>query len=276
MKNFKHRRQSYSEGVVAKKHLGQHFLNDLTVADRIAGLLTDETLDGIIEIGPGTGVMTKFLFEKWKEKLVCIELDSESVSYLKTADWSQGLKVIEGDFLRMDLNDLGLKGRIAVIGNYPYNISTQIVFKILEEGVGTDFRVVQFAGMFQKEVAERLASGHGNKDYGITSVLLQAYFECKYEFTVEENAFNPPPKVKSGVIDCRWNEQNKDYSFRNLKVVVKQAFSQRRKTLSNALKPLLNGENGIKIREEWMGKRAEQLSVNDFEEIAILFANATC
>lgn len=276
MKNFKHRKQSYSEGVVAKKHLGQHFLNDLTVAERIAGLLKDETLDGIIEIGPGTGVMTKFLFEKWREKLVCIELDSESVSYLKTADWSQGLKVIEGDFLRMDLNDLGLKGRIAVIGNYPYNISTQIVFKILEEGVGTDFRVVQFAGMFQKEVAERLASGHGNKDYGITSVLLQAYFECKYEFTVEENAFNPPPKVKSGVIDCRWNEQNKDYSFRNLKVVVKQAFSQRRKTLSNALKPLLNGENGIKIREEWMGKRAEQLSVNDFEEIAILFANATC
>lgn len=276
MKNFKHRKPSYSEGVVAKKHLGQHFLNDLTVAERIAGLLKDETLDGIIEIGPGTGVMTKFLFEKWKEKLVCIELDSESVNYLKTADWSQGLKVIEGDFLRMDLNELGIKGRVAVIGNYPYNISTQIVFKILEEGVGTDFRVVQFAGMFQKEVAERLASGHGNKDYGITSVLLQAYFECKYEFTVEENAFNPPPKVKSGVIDCRWNEQNKDYSFRNLKVVVKQAFSQRRKTLSNALKPLLNGENGIKIREEWMGKRAEQLSVNDFEEIAILFANATC
>ncbi len=276
MKNFKHRKPSYSEGVVAKKHLGQHFLNDLTVAERIAGLLKDETLDGIIEIGPGTGVMTKFLFEKWKEKLVCIELDSESVNYLKTADWSQGLKVIEGDFLRMDLNELGIKGRVAVIGNYPYNISTQIVFKILEEGIGTDFRVVQFAGMFQKEVAERLASGHGNKDYGITSVLLQAYFECKYEFTVEENAFNPPPKVKSGVIDCRWNEQNKDYSFRNLKVVVKQAFSQRRKTLSNALKPLLNGENGIKIREEWMGKRAEQLSVNDFEEIAILFANATC
>jgi len=275
MKKFKHRKPSYSEGVVAKKHLGQHFLTDLTVAERIAGLLNDETLDGIIEIGPGTGVMTKYLFEKWNEKLICVELDSESVHYLKTADWSQGLRVIEGDFLRMDLNDLGLKGRIAVIGNYPYNISTQIVFKILEEGAGSDFRVVQFAGMFQKEVAERLASGHGNKDYGITSVLLQAYFECKYEFTVEENAFNPPPKVKSGVIDCRWNEQNKDFSFRNLKVVVKQAFSQRRKTLSNALKPLLNGENGIKIREEWMGKRAEQLSVNEFEEIAILFSNAT-
>lgn len=275
MKNFKHKRPSYSEGVVAKKHLGQHFLTDLSVAERIADLLSDQTLDGVIEIGPGTGVMTRFLYEKWKEKLVCVELDTESVHYLKTADWSQGLRVVEGDFLRMNINELGLSGRIAIIGNYPYNISTQIVFKVLEEGMDSNFKVVQFAGMFQKEVAERLASGHGNKDYGITSVLLQAYYDCNYEFSVEEEAFNPPPKVKSGVIDCRWNEQNKDYSFRNLKVVVKQAFSQRRKTLSNALKPLLNGDNAIKIREEWMGKRAEQLSVKDFEEIAILFANAT-
>lgn len=276
MKNFKHKRPSYSEGVVAKKHLGQHFLTDLSVAERIANLLDEQGIDIVVEIGPGTGVMTKFLYEKWKEKLICIELDTESVHYLNTAEWSQGLRVIEGDFLRMNLNELGLKGRVAVIGNYPYNISTQIVFKILEEGRGSDFKVIQFAGMFQKEVGERLASGHGNKDYGITSVLLQAYFECTYEFTVDEDAFNPPPKVKSGVIDCRWNEQKKEYSFRNLKVVVKQAFSQRRKTLSNALKPLLNGENSIQIREEWMGKRAEQLSVKDFEEIAILFANATC
>lgn len=275
MKNFKHKRPSYSEGVVAKKHLGQHFLTDLSVAERIADLIDDQGIDIVVEIGPGTGVMTRFLYEKWKEKLICVELDTESVHYLKTAEWSQGLRVVEGDFLRMNLNELGLSGRIAVIGNYPYNISTQIVFKVLEEGLDSNFKVVQFAGMFQKEVAERLASGHGNKDYGITSVLLQAYFDCTYEFSVDEDAFNPPPKVKSGVIDCRWNEQNKDYSFRNLKVVVKQAFSQRRKTLSNALKPLLNGENAIKIREEWMGKRAEQLSVKDFEEIAILFANAT-
>ncbi len=274
MKNFKHKRPSYSEGVMAKKHLGQHFLNDLTVAERIAALLKDDTLDAVIEIGPGTGVMTKYLFETWKEKLVCIELDSESVGYLRTAEWSRGLRVVEGDFLRMNLNDLGLKGRIAVIGNYPYNISTQIVFKILEEGEGLDFKVVQFAGMFQKEVAERLVSIHGNKDYGITSVLLQAYFSCSYEFSVDENAFNPPPKVKSGVIDCYRNNLEKQYEFRHLKVVVKQAFSQRRKTLSNALKPLIIGEKGMSIREEWMGKRAEQLSVKDFEEIAILFSNA--
>ncbi len=273
MKHFKKHKPSYSEGVIAKKHLGQHFLTDLSVAERIAGLLQDN-LDVVIEIGPGTGVMTRFLYEKWGSKLMCIELDAESVDYLRTADWSQGLRVVEGDFLRMNLNELGLKGRVAIIGNYPYNISTQIVFKILEDGKHDDFEIVQFSGMFQKEVAERLASGHGNKDYGITSVLLQAYFDCNYEFSVDEDAFNPPPKVKSGVIDCRWNEQNKEYSFRNLKVVVKQAFSQRRKTLSNALKPLLNGDNGFEIRGEWMSKRAEQLSVVDFEEIAILFANA--
>ncbi len=273
MKHFKKHKPSYSEGVIAKKHLGQHFLTDLSVAERIAGLLQDD-LDGVIEIGPGTGVMTRYLYEKWGDKLTCIELDTESVEYLRTADWSRGLRVIEGDFLRMNLSELGLKGRVAVIGNYPYNISTQIVFKILEDGKHEDVEVVQFAGMFQKEVAARLASGHGNKDYGITSVLLQAYFDCKYEFSVDEDAFNPPPKVKSGVIDCRWNEQSKAYTFRNLKVVVKQAFSQRRKTLSNALKPLLNGDNGFEIRGEWMSKRAEQLSVSDFEEIAILFANA--
>jgi 16S rRNA (adenine1518-N6/adenine1519-N6)-dimethyltransferase len=273
MKHFKKHKPSYSEGVIAKKHLGQHFLTDLSVAERIAGLLQDN-LDVVIEIGPGTGVMTRFLYEKWGSKLMCIELDAESVDYLRTADWSQSLRVVEGDFLRMNLNELGLKGRVAIIGNYPYNISTQIVFKILEDGKHDDFEIVQFSGMFQKEVAERLASGHGNKDYGITSVLLQAYFDCNYEFSVDEDAFNPPPKVKSGVIDCRWNEQNKEYSFRNLKVVVKQAFSQRRKTLSNALKPLLNGDNGFEIRGEWMSKRAEQLSVVDFEEIAILFANA--
>jgi 16S rRNA (adenine1518-N6/adenine1519-N6)-dimethyltransferase len=273
MKHFKKHKPSYSEGVIAKKHLGQHFLTDLSVAERIAALLQDN-LDAVIEIGPGTGVMTRFLYEKWGSKLTCIELDVESVDYLRTADWSQGLRVVEGDFLRMNLDELGLKGRVAIIGNYPYNISTQIVFKILEDGKHDDFEIVQFSGMFQKEVAERLASGHGNKDYGITSVLLQAYFDCNYEFSVDEDAFNPPPKVKSGVIDCRWNEQNKEYSFKNLKVVVKQAFSQRRKTLSNALKPLLNGDNGFEIRSEWMSKRAEQLSVEDFEEIAILFANA--
>jgi 16S rRNA (adenine1518-N6/adenine1519-N6)-dimethyltransferase len=256
--------------VTAKKHLGQHFLTDDSIAKNIADLLIDD-LDGVIEIGPGTGILTKHLYEKWGSKLVCVEIDRESVAYLKQQGWAQGLTVVEGDFLGMDLKELPINGRIAVIGNFPYNISTQIVFKVLEG----EYTVVQFAGMFQKEVAKRFCAIHGNKEYGITSVLLQAYYGCTYEFSVNEGSFNPPPKVKSGVINCLLLDEKKDFEFRQLQIVVKQAFSQRRKTMSNAMKSLLSSHKNMVFPEEWKSLRAEALSVQQFKELAIFFSEAT-
>ena len=149
---------------------------------------------------------------------------------------------------------------MAVIGNYPYNISTQIAFRVMEQAD----KVLFFGGMFQKEVAKRFCAEHGNKEYGITSVMLQALYDCRFEFTVNEGAFSPPPKVKSGVISCTRKAQTLPCSYRNLLVVVKTAFSQRRKTLSNALKPLLSSRPDFKLPAEWQSQRAEQLSVQDF------------
>jgi 16S rRNA (adenine1518-N6/adenine1519-N6)-dimethyltransferase len=255
------------EKVKAKKHLGQHFLTDKVVTEKISQMLGDLKVDKILEIGPGMGILTQYLLPIYGEKLECIEIDLESVAYLKKAEWAKGLKIISGDFLHLPVNDLFSGSKMAVIGNYPYNISTQIAFKVMENVDKVEF----FGGMFQKEVAKRFCAEHGNKEYGITSVILQALFDCKYLFTVNEGAFNPPPKVKSGVIACFRKQEPLPCSYRNLLVVVKTAFSQRRKTLSNALKPLLSSRAGFQLPAEWQGQRAEQLSVQDFVHLTTIW-----
>lgn len=243
--------------VRAKKHLGQHFLKDESVAKRISDCLSGEDYNSVLEIGPGTGVLTQFLLER-KEGLTVIELDRESVAYLKANYSDLKDRIIEGDFLRLPLNEI-FKEPLAIVGNFPYNISSQIVFKAIEHRD----RVPEFAGMFQKEVAERIVAKPGSKTYGILSVLVSAYYEGEYLFTVEPGVFIPPPKVKSGVIRLRRKENFKlDCDEKLFRTVVKMAFNQRRKTLRNALKSLNLSlpEN----RAELLGQRAEQLSLEDF------------
>ena len=243
--------------VRAKKHLGQHFLKDENVAHRIADCLTGEGYSHILEIGPGTGVLTQFLLER-PEELMLIELDRESVAYLKTHYKELKNRIIEGDFLKLPLEKI-YEEPFAIIGNYPYNISSQILFKVLDNRD----RIPEFAGMFQKEVAERIVASPGSKTYGILSVLTAAFYEGEYLFTVEPEVFNPPPKVKSGVIRLK-RKQNYylDCDEKLFYKVVKTAFNQRRKTLRNALKSLNLAlpEN----REDLLTKRAEQLGLEDF------------
>lgn len=239
------------ERVKPKKHLGQHFLNAPSIAGRIADQVPDEA-EYVVEIGPGMGILTEPLFTRFQERLLCIEIDKESVDYLKGEPRFAGLGVLEGDFLELQTKTWAhtFTGG-AVIGNYPYNISSQIVFRVLE----AKEQVAFFGGMFQREVARRLCAGPGSKEYGILSVLLQNYYDCSYVFTVDEGSFTPPPKVKSGVIACiRKPELPADCRWESLKTVVKAAFNQRRKTLSNALKGTLQS-----VPEQWAGKRAEQL-----------------
>ncbi len=256
-------------GVVAKKHLGQHFLVDGEVARKTAELVPDD-LDLVIEVGPGTGVLTEYLYPRFGDKLLCIELDSQSVAYLNRVEWAKGLRILELDFLQLDVRPYrGM--RIGIVGNYPYNISTQIAFKILEE----DWDVVSFVGMFQKEVAERFCAASGSRVYGVTSVLLQSYFSCRYEFTVGEEAFLPPPKVKSAVMHASRIKDAEVPDWKALKSVVKLAFSQRRKTLSNALKPFLTAKPEFTLPESWKGLRAEALRVEDYHKMAQQYKNAT-
>ena len=259
-----------TDKVTAKKQLGQHFLTDKGIAQRIGELMVED-LDGVMEIGPGMGVMTQSLFAKWNSKLTVVEIDKESVEYLGRQEWAVGLNILEGDFLAIPYSEWPKGNKIGIVGNYPYNISTQIVFRMLEG----DQKIHQFAGMFQKEVARRFCAEHGNKEYGITSVMLQAYYNCKYELTVNEGSFNPPPKVKSGVMNCILRDDLPQCSYKSLKMIVKHAFSQRRKTLNNALKPLTSSNENFEIPEKWQGQRAEQLSVEEFKELAIFFENST-
>lgn len=276
------RNQGEDSEVRAKKALGQHFLVDLSVADKIADIFPSD-LDAVLEIGPGMGVLTKRLLPTFGERLGCAEIDKESVKYLADQEWAKGLYVVEGDFLVMNEalwispeNTEKLRGegkelhamKVGVIGNFPYNISTQIVFKVIE----TELQVQMFGGMFQKEVAVRLCAGHGNKDYGITSVLLQAYFDCDYLFDVGPECFNPPPNVVSGVMVARRKNTELGVSYDQLKKVVKMAFGQRRKTMLNALRPLAGEKVGFAVPEQWAGKRAEQLSVDEFVELAKIWA----
>jgi 16S rRNA (adenine1518-N6/adenine1519-N6)-dimethyltransferase len=251
------------EKVRPKKHLGQHFLNDKAIAENIVeSLIHYEKYKDVIEIGPGMGVLTQFLVKKKNYSITAIEIDRDSIAYLKKNYSEQSnIKIIEGDFLKLKLEDL-FPGNFAVIGNLPYNISSQIFFKILEYRD----RIPEAVGMIQKEVAERMAAKHGNKTYGILSVLIQAFYDIEYLFTVHEHVFIPPPKVKSGVIRLTRNNREKlPCSEKLFFTVVKQSFSTRRKTLRNCLKAFnLPPEM---MSESLFDKRAEQLSVNDFVEL---------
>ncbi len=244
-----------------KKHLGQHFLKDLSVAERLANSLTGNGYHKVLEVGPGTGVLTQFLLNKDLETFV-VELDVESVAYLEQHFPKLAQHIIPADFLKWDPQTVFGNEPFAVVGNYPYNISSQILFKVL------DFKaqIPEMAGMFQKEVAMRIASPPGNKNYGILSVLTQAYYDVEYLFTVEPDVFIPPPKVQSGVIHLtRKAEWVLDCNEKLFKSIVKAAFNQRRKTLRNALKPLSLPFDGIS--DEMLGKRAEQLHWQEFVEI---------
>ena len=244
--------------VKAKKHLGQHFLKDENIAKKIADTLSLKNYEKVLEIGPGMGVLTKYLLKKPIETYV-IEIDKESVSYLKDNYPALNKSIIENDFLRFNLNEVFLKEPFAIIGNFPYNISTQIVFRTIE----MRNQIPEFCGMFQKEVAERICEKPGSKTYGILSVLCQAFYNAEYLFTVNEDVFNPPPKVKSGVLRLTRKENftlpcNEKLFFS----VVKMAFNQRRKTLRNSLKSLPLPQE---VREEKIfDLRPEQLSVEDF------------
>lgn len=241
--------------VKAKKFLGQHFLTDESIARRIVESLSGRT-HSVVEIGPGMGVLTKYLIENKELDFHVIEIDRESVAYLH--NHYPSLDVIEGDFLKFDVTSL-FHDTFAVIGNFPYNISSQILFKVFE----SRNQAVEIVGMFQKEVAERVAAGPGSKTYGILSVLLSAFYDIEYLFTVHENVFNPPPKVKSAVIRMTRNGVNTLECDEKLFVkTVKAGFNQRRKTLRNALRSAALPIEAIP--EDLLAKRAEQLSVNDF------------
>lgn len=249
-------KQSAVYEVRAKKHLGQHFLKDENIAAKIADSLSSSARQ-VLEVGPGTGVLTKYLLKKQYEKFVAVEIDRESAAFLRTNYPQLGDGLLEKDFLRMDLSEI-FEGSFAVIGNFPYNISSQIFFRILEN----HNQVTEAVGMIQKEVAVRMAASPGKKDFGILSVLLQAWYDIEYLFTVEPGVFVPPPKVQSAVIRLTRNQTTDLGCNEKLYLqVVKTAFNQRRKTLHNALKPM-----GI-YNGEFAGKRAEQLGVEQFVKL---------
>jgi len=247
--------------VKAKKHLGQHFLKDENIAKKIADALTESGYNNVLEIGPGMGVLTKFLLKKNITTTV-IEIDKESIAYLKTHYLNLSDRIIYDNFLKINIAELFHGEQFAIIGNFPYNISSQIVFKTIEYRD----QIPELSGMFQKEVAMRITGKPGNKIYGIISVLTQAFYDVEYLFTVPPTVFNPPPKVDSGVIRLL---RKKNYSlpvdvpffFK----VVKTAFNQRRKTLRNSLKSFQLSD---KLREDAIfAKRPEQLSVHQFIEL---------
>jgi len=244
--------------VKAKKHLGQHFLNDESIAEKIADTLALKGYKSVLEIGPGMGVLTKYLLKKDITTYV-IEIDSESADFLKANFLNLAPRVIEKDFLKYDVNEVFKGEPFAIIGNFPYNISTQIVFKMLE----MRNQIPEFSGMFQKEVAQRICSREGSKVYGILSVLAQAFYDAEYLFTVLPSVFNPPPKVDSGVLRLvRKENYNLPCDESLFFKVVKTGFQQRRKTLRNSLKTFNLSES---LREDAIfDKRPEQLNVQEF------------
>lgn len=248
--------------VKAKKHLGQHFLIEDSISLNIANALKNtDNYTHVIEVGPGTGALTKHLLKNKNYTTVAAEIDRESVTYLN--QHYPSLTVIEESFLNLNFNNI-TEGNIAVIGNFPYNISTQILFKVYDE----KHRVPEVVGMFQKEVAERIAEKPGTKKYGILSVLLQAFYDIEYLFTVEPEAFKPAPKVRSGVIRMvRNNVVDLGCDQKKFKLVIKTSFNQRRKMLRSSLKPFLNDE--LKAMAIFT-KRPEQLGVPEFIEITNL------
>lgn len=250
------------KSVKPKKFLGQHFLKDLQVAQDIANTV-DACLElPILEVGPGMGVLTQFLMTK-ERPLKVVELDFESVAYLRENFPALGNNIIEQDFLKMDLTQLFEGKPFVLTGNYPYNISSQIFFKML------DYKdlIPCCTGMIQKEVAERMAAGPGSKTYGILSVLIQAWYRVEYLFTVHEHVFNPPPKVKSAVIRMTRNEtQELGCNEKLFKQIVKTTFNQRRKTLRNSISPILDKTNPL-MADPIFNKRPEQLSVQEFIDL---------
>jgi len=259
------------KGVTAKKFLGQHFLKDMDVAQGIANVISYDGYEHVLEIGPGTGVLTQYILRKGI-KVTAMELDRESVAYLNSnfkieqvgLVTDKNFEVVEADFLKKDLAGMFNNQQFAVIGNFPYNISTQIVFKTIENRE----RIPEFGGMFQREVAERICAPHGTKTYGILSVLAQAYYDATYCFTVAPEVFNPPPKVDSGVLFLkrRENYDSLTCSYETLRTVVKLAFNQRRKTLRNSLKSM---ELPEEMRaQELFNLRPEQIAVAQFVELA--------
>ena len=260
---------SNQDQVRAKKHLGQHFLKDENIAKKIADTLTLQGYKDVLEIGPGMGVLTKYLLKK-DIKTHVIEIDTESVEYLKNKYLNLSDRIYEKDFLKYDLTEIFKEQPFAIIGNFPYNISSQIVFKTLE----MRHQIPEFSGMFQKEVAQRICSKEGSKIYGILSVLTQAFYDAEYLFTVPPSVFNPPPKVDSGVLLLKRKENftlpcDEALFFK----VVKTGFQQRRKTLRNSLKTF-NLSDNLKANTIF-GQRPEQLSVSQFIELTSLIENDT-
>ena len=249
--------------VKAKKALGQHFLTDLSIAERIADTLRPYQELPVLEIGPGMGVLTQFLLAGGYDTRV-IELDAESVAYLHEHFPQLEGRIIQGDFLRIPVEEYMPAGAFSLIGNYPYNISSQIFFRLLDYRE----RIPCCAGMLQREVAKRLASPPGNKDYGILSVLLQAWYDVEYLFTVDEHVFNPPPKVKSGVIRLVRNGRTELGCSESLfKQVVKTGFNQRRKTLRNSLRALFGSD--YDYSDPIFAQRPEQLGVEEFISLTL-------
>ncbi len=246
--------------VTPKKRLGQHFLTDESVAEQIVASLRAGNRH-VLEVGPGMGVLTKYLLQQPDLDFSVVELDSESVEYLKVHYPALAPRIMEADFLTLKLDEL-YQDNLTIIGNFPYNISTQIMFKMLEY----KSLVTELVGMFQKEVAERIASAPGSKQYGILSVLVQAFYDVEYLFTVSEHQFFPPPQVKSAVIRVTKNPAKQLHCDENLfKQVVKAAFNQRRKTIRNSLK-MYNFVDGFST-SPLFNLRPEQLSVAQFEDI---------
>lgn len=248
--------------VKAKKHLGQHFLTDKNIAAKIVNSLKTE--GQVLEVGPGMGILSDFLLQQPELEVFLVDIDEESYQFLQKKYPQLGQKLINADFLEMDF-DAVFTGTFSIIGNFPYNISSQILFKVLDNR----HKVPEVVGMFQKEVAERCAAKPGSKEYGILSVFLQAYYKVEYLFTVKAGVFNPPPKVLSAVIRLSRNEVKElDCDEKLFWQVVKAGFNQRRKTLRNALSSLINKE---KLTEEPMlDLRAERLSVGDFVRLTNL------
>lgn len=250
--------QQYSK-VKPKKNLGQHFLNDILIAEKIVDALTMEGYQSVLEVGPGMGVLTNILLQRAIDNFKAVEIDDESLRYLrKKYPHFEGL--VKGDILHIDISSL-FGEQYAVIGNFPYNISSQILFRVLENRA----MIPEICGMFQKEVAERICSPAGGRNYGILSVFIQAYYNAEYLFTVDENNFTPPPKVKSGVIRLRRNGVSSlNCNEKLFEKVVKTGFNQRRKTLRNSLSAAFD----IKDKEiPFLNLRPEQLSVQQFVDL---------
>ena len=253
--------------VKPKKHLGQHFLADKNIAAKIVAAMPEST-GNVLEIGPGTGVLTKILIENPTLKLNVVEIDVESVTYLTQEKILERERIFQEDFLKMDLSKIYDNQQFDIIGNFPYNISSQILFKMLDDRK----LIPSLTGMFQKEVAERVVSPEGSKDYGILSVMVQAYYQAEYLFTVSPGVFIPPPKVQSGVIRLIRREFD-DFGCDEIlfKKIVKQSFNTRRKMLRGSLRDMIR--NLVLIENPIFEKRPEQLNVEEFKTLTNLIKN---